>query len=172
MEEEKKDKHAVHFTGGHDIWTTPLDFFKKLDDVWHFTLDSACVKETALCSKYYTPETYGLSQDWGNEIVWCNCPYSDIKTWLSKCADAYKKGATVLILVPARTETIAFQNYAMPIADCITFIKGRLKFGDPANPERKTTSAPFPSCLIVLDKNLTQAKIDCLKSLGNTMVNI
>ncbi|HBC8437395.1 TPA: DNA N-6-adenine-methyltransferase [Escherichia coli] len=173
MEEgKKKDKLAIHYTSGHDVWCTPKDFFKKLDDVWHFTLDSACVKETALCSKYYTPETNGLVQDWGNEIVWCNCPYSDIKSWLIKCTDAYNKGATVMILVPSRTETIAFQDYACPVSDAICFIKGRLKFVDPHNPHRKTTVAPFPSCLLVMDRNLTQAKINLLKSLGNTMVNI
>ncbi|WPK19665.1 hypothetical protein [Salmonella phage SD-1_S14] len=33
-------------------------------------------------------------------------------------------------------------------------------------------SAPFPSCLIVLDKYLTTAKINYLKSLGLVMKNL
>lgn len=170
--EEKKDKHSVHYTSGKDNWCTPVDLFKKLDDIWHFTLDTACVKETALCDNFFTPEDDGLSQDWGINICWNNPPYSDIKSWLAKCTEAYQNGATVMILVPSRTDTKAFQDYACPVASAITFIKGRLKFVDPEQPDRDVTVAPFPSCLIVLDKNLTQEKINCLKSLGNTMVNI
>ncbi|MHC1859264.1 phage N-6-adenine-methyltransferase, partial [Escherichia coli] len=121
--------------------------------------------ETALCDKFFTPEDNSLEQDWGNNIVWLNPPYSDLKTWLSKAVDAFNKGATVLILVPSRTDTIAFQDYAAKVCDCICFLKGRLKFGIPEEPDKKTDSAPFPSCLIVLDKYLTPAKINYLKSI-------
>lgn len=167
-----KNKHSVHFSTGKDNWTTPKEFFEDLDEVWGFTLDAACVEETALCDKFFTPEDDSLSQDWGNNIVWLNPPYSDLKTWLSKAVDAYNKGATVLILVPSRTDTIAFQEYASKLCDCICFIKGRLKFGIPEEPDKKTDSAPFPSCLIVLDKYLTPAKINHLKSIGQVMKNI
>lgn len=137
-----------------------------------FTLDAACVKETALCKKYYTPEDDSLIQDWNNEIIWLNPPYSDLKTWLSKATYAYKNGATAVILVPSRTDTYAFQDFAGKESDCICFIKGRLTFIDPAKPDEKADPAPFPSCLIVLDRNLTQEKIDYLKTLGTVMRNI
>jgi len=46
-------------------WCTPRDFFKKLDEEFHFTLDAAATDKTALCKKYFTPEIDGLKQNWG-----------------------------------------------------------------------------------------------------------
>lgn len=170
--DEKKDKHGVHFSSGKDDWCTPIELFEKLDALWHFTLDAACWDETALCDQYFTPSDNSLEQDWGNHIVWLNPPYSDIKTWFMKVSDAYTKGATIMSLVPSRTDTQAFQDYAVKDCNCICFIKGRLKFKDPNEPDKKTDAAPFPSCLVVLDKNLTQEKLECLQSLGLVMKNV
>ena len=50
----------------HD-WETPPDFFAELDKEFHFTLDPCCEPETAKCAKYYTKETDGLSQSWGEK---------------------------------------------------------------------------------------------------------
>jgi site-specific DNA-methyltransferase (adenine-specific) len=171
--DEKKIKHGVHFSSESQIWNTPRDLFADIDSHWHFTLDAACLPNSALCKKYYTPEDDSLVQDWGTEIVWLNPPYNDLKTWLSKAVDAYQNGATVVTLVPSRTDTHAFQLYAAKECSCICFIKGRLKFYDPnRDPNIKQESAPFPSCLIVLDRDLTQAKIDYLKTLGLVMKNV
>lgn len=48
-------------------WTTPQDFFDKLNEEFHFTLDPCAQHDTAKCSKYYTREDDGLAQDWGGE---------------------------------------------------------------------------------------------------------
>lgn len=52
-------------------------------------------------------------------------------------------GATVVCLVPARTDTAWWHDYSM--RGDITFIRGRLKFGDAKN------SAPFPSAVVVFN---------------------
>lgn len=169
----KKDKHSVHYTSGNDVWCTPKWLFDKLNDIWHFTLDAACMTETALCTKHYTPDDNSLIQDWSTDIVWLNPPYSDLKTWLSKATEEFNKGSTVMILVPSRTDTKAFHDYAAKECSCICYIKGRLKFIDPnKDPALKQDAAPFPSCLIVLDNDLTDEKIECLKSLGLVMKNV
>ncbi|EPQ9499930.1 methylase [Salmonella phage SE_PL] len=169
----KKRDMGVHYSSKSQTWNTPRDFFKPLNDIWKFTLDVACLPDSALCSKYFTPEDNSLIQDWGTEICWLNPPYNDLKTWLAKAVDAYNKGATVVILVPSRTDTIAFQSYAAKDCSCICFIKGRLKFFDPnKNENEKQDPAPFPSCLIVLDDNLTDEKIQHLKTLGLVMKNV
>lgn len=109
----------------------------------------------------------------GTEVCWCNPPYDDLKSWLSKATHAYHQGATVVMLVPSRTDTQAFQDYAAKHCDCICFIKGRLKFEDPTKrADEKPNTAPFPSCIIVLDRNLTKEKIDYLKTLGLVMRNV
>ena len=51
-------------------------------------------------------------------------------------------GATVVMLIPARTDTSWFHNYIYHKAE-IRFIRGRLKFGGNKN------SAPFPSMIVV-----------------------
>ena len=57
--------------------------------------------------------------------------------------DEWQKGATVVCLVPSRTDTAWWHDYAMQGE--ITFLRGRLKFGDAKN------SAPFPSAIVVYE---------------------
>jgi len=75
--------------------------------------------------------------------VFCNPPYSKIKDWVKKCYDEAATGATVVLLIPARTDTRYFHDYIYKQHE-IRFIKGRLKFGDSKN------SAPFPSMIVVM----------------------
>lgn len=46
------------------MWETPQDFFDKLNDEFHFTLDVCAIESNAKCSNYFTPEIDGLKQDW------------------------------------------------------------------------------------------------------------
>lgn len=94
----------------HD-WETPQAFFDELDREFHFTLDPCCTPETAKCKKYYTPTENGLLQDWGGETVFCNPPYGrELSKWIEKCAKE-SEHAKVVMLIPARTDTIAFHKY-------------------------------------------------------------
>jgi site-specific DNA-methyltransferase (adenine-specific) len=165
---------SIHYSSGKDIWCTPPKLFNDLNSLWNFTLDAACMKETALCKKYFTPDDNSLIQDWSTDTVWLNPPYSDLKTWLGKAVQEYKRGATVVMLVPSRTDTIAFQNFAVPECSCICFVKGRITFIDPEETDldKKKNPAPFPSCLLILDNDLTEEKIEYLKTLGRVMKNV
>jgi len=127
-------------------WSTPQDFFDGLNKEFNFTLDPCATKETAKCKKFYTKEDNGLLQDWIGKIVFCNPPYgTEIKHWVKKCFDESKKSnTTVVMLIPARTDTIYFHEYIYHKAK-IRFIKGRLKFGDSVN------SAPFPSMVVIFN---------------------
>ena len=62
-----------------------------------------------------------------------------IGEWVKK---ASKSKATVVMLLPARTDTKWFHEYIYKKAE-IRFIKGRLKFGNSVN------SAPFPSMIVI-----------------------
>lgn len=55
---------------------------------------------------------------------------------------AAESDATVVMLLPARTDTKWFHDYCLKYGE-ITFLRGRLKFGDSKN------SAPFPSMIVV-----------------------
>lgn len=134
------------FSSKTDLWSTPSDFFDKLNDEFHFTLDPCSTHENAKCYKRFTKEENGLLQDWGNEVVFCNPPYGrQIKDWVKKSyEESQKDNTTVVMLIPARTDTIYFHEYIYHKAE-IRFIKGRLKFGNAKN------SAPFPSMVVIFE---------------------
>lgn len=46
-------------------WSTPQDFFDRLDWKYHFTLDAAATAENAKCARFFTAEDDGLSKNWG-----------------------------------------------------------------------------------------------------------
>ena len=132
-------------------WETPQEFFDELDKEFHFTLDPCATKKTAKCKKFYTKEDDGLIQDWFGETVFCNPPYgSAIKNWVKKCYQESKnKSTAVVMLIPARTDTIYFHKYIYNQSE-IRFIKGRLKFGG----KKESGSAPFPSMIVVFNKKI------------------
>lgn len=124
-----------------DNWATPQAFFDKLNAEFNFDLDVCADAQNAKCKRYFTKEQDGLSQEWTG-TVWCNPPYGRVlKDWLRKSVESWKAGATVVLLVPARTDTAWWHDYATQGE--IRFIRGRLKFGD------SKTAAPFPSAVIV-----------------------
>ena len=138
------------FSSKDQTWETPIDFFNKLDSIFKFELDVAASDNNHKCDRYYTEETDGLAQDWKG-VCWMNPPYGrKIGAWMHK---ALEPKTTVVCLVPARTDTKWWHDYAMKASE-IRFVKGRLKFGDSKN------SAPFPSAIIVFrEKNNENIKV-------------
>jgi len=129
------------FSSKTDLWSTPQDFFDKMNERFSFTIDVCATAENAKCHAYFTEETDGLKQDWRG-VVWCNPPYGkQIGEWIKKGYEASINGSTVVMLLPARTDTRYFHDYC--IKGEIEFIKGRLKFGGNKN------AAPFPSMIVV-----------------------
>ena len=142
------DNIELFFSSKTNHWSTPNELFNTLNKEFEFTLDPCATKENAKCKKYYTKKENGLIQDWSNEIVFMNPPYGrEIKHWIQKAYEESLKGAIVVCLVPARTDTIYWHNYCLK--GKVRFIKGRLKLGNSKN------SAPFPSAIVVFtQKNL------------------
>lgn len=128
-------------TSKTDDWSTPQDFFDKLNDDFNFTVDVCASHTNHKCDRYYTKEHDGLTHDWSHERVWMNPPYGkDISKWMKKAYESSKEGALVVCLVPSRTDTRWWHDYAMK--GDITFVRGRLKFGGATN------AAPFPSAVV------------------------
>jgi phage N-6-adenine-methyltransferase len=132
----------VHYSSKTDQWATPLSFFNNVEKLYGpFDVDVCADWSNAKCAKYFDEQADGLSQEWAGKC-WMNPPYGrGIGKWMKKAYESSLKGATVVCLVPARTDTNWWHDYAMNGE--VTFIKGRLKFGDSKN------SAPFPSALVV-----------------------
>lgn len=127
------------FSSKTDMWETPQDFFNKLNKEFNFDVDVCATKENAKCKKFYTLEENGLQQTWTG-TCWMNPPYGiEISKWVKKASESK---ATVVCLLPARTDTRWFHEYIYNNAE-IRFIKGRLRFGNSNN------SAPFPSMVVI-----------------------
>ena len=135
----------VMFSSKTEEWETPKEFYEKLNEEFNFTLDPCATPENAKCLKYYTKKENGLKQNWQGERVFCNPPYGrSIKEWVKKCYEESRKpNTTVVMLIPARTDTTYFHEYIYKKAKEIRFVRGRLKFGNSKN------SAPFPLMVVV-----------------------
>jgi len=124
-------------------WATPLGFFLGLDSEFHFDLDVAASAQNAKCGRYFTIEDDGLSRDWAPSVCWMNPPYgSTIGRWVEKAHHESTLGATVVGLLPARTDTEWWHRHVIAAAE-IRFVRGRLKFQGHAK------DAPFPSAIAI-----------------------
>lgn len=122
----------VHFSSERLDWKTPKVVYQILDAEFRFDFDPCPVN----------PKFDGLACDWGGSS-YCNPPYGrDLGRWIEKGFAEFKKGKTVVFLIPSRTDTKWWHEYCMKATE-IRFIKGRLRFDDQKN------SAPFPSAIII-----------------------
>jgi site-specific DNA-methyltransferase (adenine-specific) len=152
----------ILFSHKSDEWSTPQNFFNKLDKIYKFTLDPAATKKNHKCKKYYTIENDGLIQDWSGNICFLNPPYSQVNLWIQKAYEESLKPYTKIIcLVPARTSNKWFYQYGLK-ADELIFIKGRLCFEFDDKPvldkKGRKMSAPFPSIILVFVNQLFMKK--------------
>ena len=132
------------FSSNTNEWATPVAFYEELNKEFNFTLDPCATDANHKCNKYFTKEIDGLAQSWAGEVVFCNPPYGrEIGNWVKKCYEEHiKHGITIVMLIPARTDTTYFHSYIYNYAE-IRFIKGRLKFNDGKQ------GAPFPSMVVI-----------------------
>jgi phage N-6-adenine-methyltransferase len=133
---------SVHFSSASDNWATPQDFFDKCSaEFGPFDLDVCAGADNHKCARYFSLAENGLAQTWSGK-VWMNPPYGrTIGDWMRKAYESALAGALVVCLVPARTDTAWWHDYAAK--GTVRFLRGRLKFGGHKN------SAPFPSALVI-----------------------
>jgi len=131
----------VHYSSKSYEWETPTDLYSCVERVYHPTLDVCATADNAKCARYFTLQDDGLAQEWEG-VCWMNPPYGrEIGKWVRKAYEASRQGATVVCLLPARTDTAWWHDYVMGAE--ITFLRGRLHFNN------AKTGAPFPSALVV-----------------------
>jgi hypothetical protein len=90
----------------------------------------------------------GLERSWGSGLVYVNPPYGrGVADWVLKARREARRGAEVLLLLPARTDTRAFRLAVSTLRQpLVCFIYGRLQFYG------ETAPAPFPSVLLYYGK--------------------
>lgn len=134
----------VYKSSKTDEWETPQVLFDQLDREFHFTLDPCADHFNHKTPEYFTKEMDGLKQKWTG-TVFCNPPYGrQIGKWVKKAYDESQNGATVVMLIPARTDTSWFHDWIYGKAE-IRFIRGRIVFG------KAKYNAPFPSMVCIFN---------------------
>ena len=123
-----------------DKWITPPELYQKLNEEFNFNFDP--------CPIEWTPQTHpnGLEIEW-RERNFVNPPYSKVADWIKKSSEESAKNKLVVMLINAVTDTKAFHQYIYNKAE-IRFLQGRLKFINPAEPEKKQPS-PKPSMIVI-----------------------
>jgi site-specific DNA-methyltransferase (adenine-specific) len=143
------------FSSNKKNWGTPLPFFKRYDDEFHFTLDAAASEENKLCDRFYSESQDSLLQPWTGR-VWCNPPYGrDLFRWVDKaCKETlyFERCTLSCLLLPARTDTKWFHEIVIPHGE-FEFIKGRIKFVGAKH------VAPFPSMIVVFQREVTVGRV-------------
>lgn len=149
------------FSSERRDWKTPIQIIEALRTEFPFTLDACATPGNTVAPLFFTKD--GLGQPWEG-IVWCNPPYGrGVDKWLRKGFESAEAGATVVFLLPARTDTRWFHEIVLPAAE-IRFLRGRLQFGASKH------GAPFPSMLAIFRpdpavlfplRGLDATKTDC-----------
>lgn len=164
---------AVLFSSATDEWETPQAFFDTLNAEFTFWLDAAASIDNYKCRAWFGPTHLnancrdGLLAPWSllatmyerdHRAVWVNPPYSRglQGKFIAKAAEERRKGSTVVMLLPARTDTKAFHAHIYDASRWqpregieIRLLPGRLKFGGAKN------SAPFPSMVVIFRPTVT-----------------
>ena len=138
--------HKVHFSSNSNEWRTPVEFFQRLDAEFRFTLDAAATAENAQCANFYS--CCALERPWPG-TVWLNPPYGrGIKDWIAKAYREAQAGATVVVLMPVRSDTPYWHDYVMKAAE-VRLVQGRLRFTGGPKENTDSHNAPFPCAVVV-----------------------
>lgn len=139
------------FSSANPGWQTPPAFLDVVRELGPIGLDPCTTPANPVGAKlFFHPlpsecacdaTKDGLESPWHDMgLVFCNPPYGrGLGAWSAKMRDEAKRGAEIVGLLPARTDTKWWQ--AITTADAVCFWRGRLKFvGAPS-------AAPFPSAV-------------------------
>jgi len=101
----------------YQTWRTPPDLYAKLDAEFGFDCDPVPIE----------PTQDGMCARWGRS-VFLNPPYRDIPRWLRRAVGEWQRGATVVALLPVRTDTAWFHDLVLGTGAEIRWVRGRLSF--------------------------------------------
>jgi phage N-6-adenine-methyltransferase len=140
--------------GGRDAATnrvdygTPPDLFAALHREFRFTLDVCAIRVLAKCERFFSPADDGLKQRWRGRC-WMNPPYNRTRDWIRKAWEESQRGALVVSLIFARTNTNWWRDYVMRAQE-VRFLPGKVRFLPVLRGKiLPGQGAPMPSVLVV-----------------------
>ena len=115
---------------------TPQDLLDQLDAEFHFSPFDPCPLNPK-------PAFNGLGLSWP-KTTFVNPPYSDVRPWIEKAVAEQARGKTVVMLVPARTNSKYWHELVFPNSTEIRFLQGNVKFQGHPGP-----GLPVPLVILV-----------------------
>jgi len=135
-------KANVHFMSKSNEWETLQFLFDGLCAEFGFELDVCATPENAKCKRFFTKADNTLPQNCAPAVCWMNSPYArQISGFMQKALEESQLGATVVALVPARTDTHWLHKDVN--RGEVRFLKGRLRLVGAKHCD------PFPSAIVV-----------------------
>lgn len=134
-----KQSINMNIDTGEKTWLTPPEIINALGP---FDLDPCCPPtmpwRTAAQMVHWPND--GLKVDWSGKRVWCNPPYGREAMPFIRRMAVHDGGGILLIF--ARTDTAAWQDWIFPYAYAVLFLRGRLRFHRPDGTQGETATAP------------------------------
>lgn len=134
-------------------WNTPPDFLERVYAVLGSPVDldpcsnaTSVVRARVVCRLDLGYD--GLAFDWRSvgRTAFVNPPYGGKvgRVWADKIAREAEAGVEIIALVPARTDTAAFQRGYLATCSAVCFVSGRVRFLQDGKP---CDAPPFPSAV-------------------------
>lgn len=132
-----------HKTEERDDWATPRSLIARLErEFGRFELDVCASEKNRVCERFFGKDQNALEQSWDGSFIWCNPPYSQKSEFIEKAHYEAQKGAKIVLLFPAFTETNWFRDLKAK-SQWLLFLNGRLVF----NEQEQKETAKFSSVL-------------------------
>lgn len=141
----RKARRAL-YTSKRDDWATPAPVVVAIRRAFGaIALDPCAARHSTVQARarYFTR---GLERPWpAAGFVFVNPPYGKtMRAWADRCVAYARAGGEILLLVPARVDTVWWDRLTQDPAAAVAFVRGRLRFELPGASE----SAPFPSAFV------------------------
>jgi site-specific DNA-methyltransferase (adenine-specific) len=136
-------------------WATPQALFDALNKEFGFTVDVCASDWNAKMPRFWSIAQDSLSLSWAEERCFMNPPYGrEIGKWVAKAHGEAQRGALVVGLIPARTDTRYWHDHIQGKAE-VRFIRGRVKFKGYNLQGKWCENSPstFPSVIVVWRSN-------------------
>lgn len=136
METIMKTGPSINRHRSKQNYATPKAFMDALRIRFgHISWDLAADATNHQAFEWFDEQANSLLQPWhtlGEDWLFLNPPFGDIRPWAKKCSEESKLGAKILFLVPAAVGSNWFKDYICQQAT-VFFLSPRLKF-DGKNP--------------------------------------
>lgn len=157
--------HVGRYHGGSDDWRTPYRLFHNLNREYNLSLDGAATEHDALLPRF-TDDIH--NQSWVGEKVFCNPPYSDIPSFLSKAPEAN----LAVFLIPYRPHTTYWLRHIYSNNHCheIRILHRAVKYLPPAGHNGLVIRSPFASAIVIFKSEPRRHEITQMVCCADTLL--